>query len=154
MATKYKLQDKCLFDIGIDSNDTQYNNNLNLNQKNFQNSSLYAFSETSKSISTKNGESLNNDFSNNHDSKKDSYPSWNKSIKDISGKIVDYQKNEDKWKNDKNAINGSTLSLHISTYEKSVKAASKFIDGTKEKNSKHKNTKQIFNVSTSVFQVT
>uniref|UniRef100_A0A914QG77 Uncharacterized protein n=1 Tax=Panagrolaimus davidi TaxID=227884 RepID=A0A914QG77_9BILA len=93
------------------------------------------------------------DFSNNHDSKRDPL-SWNKSAKDIYlEKIGDYQ-NEDEWKKDKNVINDSTLSLHISTYENSVEAASKLVDCTKEENSKQKYSNQIFGVSSTVIQVT
>uniref|UniRef100_A0A914QBR6 Uncharacterized protein n=1 Tax=Panagrolaimus davidi TaxID=227884 RepID=A0A914QBR6_9BILA len=97
------------------------------------------------------------DFSNNHDSKKD-FHSCNKSAKDIYlGKIGGYQK-ENGWKKDKNATNGSTLSLHIATYENSVEAASKFVDDTKEEDSKQarkdKYANLIFGVSSSVIQVT
>uniref|UniRef100_A0A914P6X9 Uncharacterized protein n=1 Tax=Panagrolaimus davidi TaxID=227884 RepID=A0A914P6X9_9BILA len=63
-------------------------------------------------------------------------------------KIGGYQK-EDEWKKDKNAMNGSTLSLHIATYENSV-------DSTKEKDLKQvrkdKNVNQIFGVSSCVIQ--
>uniref|UniRef100_A0A914QDD1 Uncharacterized protein n=1 Tax=Panagrolaimus davidi TaxID=227884 RepID=A0A914QDD1_9BILA len=95
------------------------------------------------------------DFSNNHYSKRDSH-SWNKSAKHIYlGKIGGYQK-EDRWKKDKNATNGSTLSLHIATYENSVEAVCKFVDGTKEEDSKQarkdKYANLIFGVSSCVIQ--
>uniref|UniRef100_A0AC35GNT6 Uncharacterized protein n=1 Tax=Panagrolaimus sp. PS1159 TaxID=55785 RepID=A0AC35GNT6_9BILA len=154
MATKAELQDKYFFDICIgSSNDTKYNN-LNLNQK-LQNSSSHVFFGSSKSISTEKRETLNYDFPNNHDSKRDSSHTWKKkSTKDIDlRKIVGYQ-NEEKWKKVKNAINGSTISLRIAAYEKSVEAI--LVGGANEDDSKqikkNKNANQIFGVSTYVYQ--
>uniref|UniRef100_A0AC35FMY9 Phospholipase A-2-activating protein n=1 Tax=Panagrolaimus sp. PS1159 TaxID=55785 RepID=A0AC35FMY9_9BILA len=149
METQSELPEICLF-----NNDKQYSN-FNLNQ-NLRNSSSNAFSkQLSKSICTEKRESLNYDFSNNHNSKRDPH-SWNKSAKDnYLGKIVGSQ-NENVWKKDKNATDGSTLSLHISTYENPTEAKSKLLDCIKEENSKQirkdKNANQFFAISTSLIQ--
>uniref|UniRef100_A0A914QZE1 Rho-GAP domain-containing protein n=1 Tax=Panagrolaimus davidi TaxID=227884 RepID=A0A914QZE1_9BILA len=69
-----------------------------------------------------------------------------------SANFIDFSNNKsakDEWKKDKNAINGS---IHIGTYEKSVEAASNFVQCSKEEDLNHKNAKQIFAVSTTVIQ--
>uniref|UniRef100_A0AC35FDN5 Uncharacterized protein n=1 Tax=Panagrolaimus sp. PS1159 TaxID=55785 RepID=A0AC35FDN5_9BILA len=126
--------------------------NLNLNQK-FQNTSN-AFPESPKSISTEKIKHLGYDFTYNN-SKRD-FHLWKKETKDLPP----YLENNDglkKGKNHLNTSNRSSLSLHISTYERMIKVSSDLINDTTEENSKKirkdKNATQIFANSVSVFQM-